>query len=73
MAKTALSTAPTGAIARAILEEIDEETRAHKLRAASFRYERRLHSIEARYFEDQCLARGDYMREVAEITGETDS
>jgi hypothetical protein len=71
LAKT-LSTTPKGALIRATLDEIDEETRAHRLRAVNFRYERRLHDIESRYFEDQCQARADYMREIAEITGEAD-
>jgi hypothetical protein len=73
VAKTALSTAPKGMLARATLDEIDEESRAHRLRAANFRYERRLHDIESRYFEDQCRARADYMREIAEISGDTDA
>ena len=68
MAKTALTT-PKGAIARAVNDEIDEETRAHRLRAVHFRYERRLHAIEGRYFEDQAQARADYLREIAEIEG----
>jgi hypothetical protein len=69
MTKTALST-PKSTLARIALDEIAEETRAHRLRAINFRYERRLHDIESRYFEDQCQARADYMREIAEVTGE---
>ena len=65
-----LSATPKGAITRATLDEIEEETRALRLRAINFRYQRRLHDIESRYFEDQCQARADYMREIAEVTGE---
>ena len=69
MAKTAMTT-PKGALARASMEEIADDERAHRQRAVNFRYERRLHDIESRYFEDQCQARADYLREIAEINGE---
>jgi hypothetical protein len=69
MAKTALST-PKNALARLALAEIADDERAHRLRAASFKFQRRLHDIETAYFEAQATARSDYLAEVAAINGE---
>jgi len=69
MAKTAMTT-PKGSLARIALDEIADDERAHRLRAASFKFQRRLHDIETAYFEAQATARSDYLAEVAEINGE---
>ena len=50
--------------------EIDDDHRAHLLRAASFKFERRLHDIHAAAFEAQSKARAEYLQEVAEINGQ---
>lgn len=50
MAKTALTTQKS-ALVRATLDEIEDDERAHRLRTASFKFQRRLHDIEAAYFE----------------------
>ena len=72
MSKT-LSTTPKLAIARATLAEIDDNARAHRLRAASFKFQKRLHEIEAAYFAAEADARRDYLAEVAEIHGGADA
>jgi uncharacterized protein (DUF885 family) len=69
MAKTAMTT-PKSALVRATLDEIEDDERAHRLRAASFKFQRRLHDIETAYFEAQATARSDYLAEVATINGE---
>ena len=69
MAKSALST-PKVALVRATQAEIADDERAHRLRAASFKFQRRLHDIEAAYFEAQAAARSDYLAEVEAINGE---
>jgi len=68
MAKSAITT-PKGALARATLDEISDDERAHRLRAASFKFQRRLHDIETAYFEAQAAARSDYLAEVEAING----
>jgi len=65
-----LSTTPKLVIARATLAEIDDNARSHRLRAASFKFQTRLHEIEAAYFAAEADARADYLAEVAEINGE---
>ena len=69
MAKTAMTT-PKSALIRATLDEIDDDAKAHRLRAASFKFQRRLHDIETAYFEAQAAARSDYLAEVEAINGE---
>ena len=44
-----------------------------RLRAANFKFERRLHDIQAAAFEAQSKAREDYLAEVAEINGGADA
>ncbi|HUI19786.1 MAG TPA: hypothetical protein VLZ74_01895 [Methylocella sp.] len=61
--------ATKGSLARIALEEIADDDRAHRLRAASVKFQRRLHDIETAYFEAQTAARSDYLAEVAEING----
>ena len=70
MAKTAMTT-PKSMLARAALEEIADDERAHRLRAASFNFQRRLHDIETAYFEAQAAARSDYLAEVEAINGDS--
>jgi len=67
MAKTVITT-PKVALIRATQAEID--ARAHRLRAATWKLERRLHDIETACFEAQAAARTDYLAEVAAINGE---
>ena len=57
------------ALTRIALDEIADDERAHRLRAASFKFQRRLHDIETAYFEAEADARRDYLQEVAEING----
>lgn len=64
-------TTAKGALARATLDECDDDARAHQLRAANFKFERR-HDIQAAAFEAQSKAREDYLAEVAEINGAED-
>jgi hypothetical protein len=56
--KSALST-PKVALVRATQAEIADDERAQRLRAASFKFERRLHDIQAAAFEAQAKARSD--------------
>jgi len=65
MTKTAITT-PKRALVRIALDEIADDERAHRLRAASFKFQRRLHDIETSYFEAQAKARSDYLAEVVE-------
>ena len=67
MAKT-MTTTSQAALARTN-GEIDDDAKAHLLRAASFKFERRLHDIQSAAFEAQSKARVDYLAEVAEING----
>ena len=64
MAKTLLT--QQTALAR-MGEEIEDDHRAHLLRAANFKLHRRLHDIDAAYFAEQEKARAEYLAEVAEI------
>jgi hypothetical protein len=43
------------------------------LRAASFKFERGLHDIQAAAFEAQAKARSDYLAEIQAINGEVDA
>jgi hypothetical protein len=63
-------TTPKGSLARIALDEIADDERAHRLRAASFKFQRRLRDIESAYFEAQGQARADYLAEVEAINGE---
>jgi len=70
MAKTAMTT--QSALARIALDEIADDERAHRLRAANWKLERRLHDIQAAAFEAQAKARSEYLAEVADINGGID-
>jgi hypothetical protein len=61
-----------GALARASVDEIADDERAHRLRTASFKFQRRLHDIEAAYFEAQATARSEYLTEVEAVGGADD-
>jgi hypothetical protein len=60
---------PKGSLARIALDEIADDERAHRLRAASWKFQRRLHDIETAYFEAQAKARSEYLEEVEAISG----
>jgi hypothetical protein len=67
-AKSALTTTKA-ALARSCDAKVADDHRAHLLRAASWKYERRLHDIRQAVFEAKAQARQDYLDEVAEIEG----
>jgi hypothetical protein len=69
MAKTVITT-PKSALARVALDEIADDERAHRLRAASWKFERRLHDIRSAAFEAEAAARSDYLAEVEAINGD---